>query len=144
MCPIATLDNYTSVATQDVDWALGSIASAGGFERAGKLRFIAVAPAHRHVLYPDVPATAELQNLQEFQVSGWAGLFAPHAIDDTQRDRLSTDIGRALAAPEVVENYRTLGYEAPQLDATAFAELIRRETAAWSDTIRKVGLRLDS
>jgi tripartite-type tricarboxylate transporter receptor subunit TctC len=135
---------YTAVATQDVDWALGSIASAGGFERSGKLRFLALAASHRDALYPAVPATAEFPELKDFQVSGWAGLFAPHAIDDAQRDRLSADVAQALVAPEVAEHYRTLAYEAPLLDAKAFADLIRHETVAWSDVIRKVGLRLDT
>src|SRR5262249_4787844 len=38
---------YAAVASQEVDWALGSIASAGALERGGKLRFVALAAARR-------------------------------------------------------------------------------------------------
>jgi tripartite-type tricarboxylate transporter receptor subunit TctC len=34
---------YAAVGTQEVDWAFGSAASAGGMQRAGKLRYLAVA-----------------------------------------------------------------------------------------------------
>ena len=47
---------YGGVSNREVDWALGSVASAGGLERAGKLRFLAVAAPTRDPLYPNVPS----------------------------------------------------------------------------------------
>jgi tripartite-type tricarboxylate transporter receptor subunit TctC len=134
---------YASVATGDVDWALASIASAGALERAGKLRFIALAAPKREPAYPDVPATAELASTRGYEVSAWAGLFAPHALPLQVRDRIAADVADALASPEIVERYRMLGYEAPNLNPAAFTELIQRETREWAETIRMAGLRLD-
>ena len=133
---------YAAVATGEVDWALGSIASAGGFERAGKLRFLAIAAPTRDPLYPNVPATAEFASVRGYEVSGWAGLFGPGAMPTATRDRLAGEIIDALAAPEVVERYRTLGYEAPKLNPDEFAQLIRRETAGWAEVIRVAHLTL--
>jgi tripartite-type tricarboxylate transporter receptor subunit TctC len=112
-------------------------------ERAGKIRFIALAAPRRDSLYPQVPATSESPTLRGFEVTGWTGLFAPKAISAQRRDQLSSDIAAALALPDVVEQYRALGYEAPALDAGAFTELIRRETRAWGETIETAHLRLD-
>jgi tripartite-type tricarboxylate transporter receptor subunit TctC len=134
---------YGAVANQEVDWALGSIASAGGFERAGRLRFLAIAAPTRDPLYPDVPATAELPSVRGYEVSGWAGLFGPGALPTPTRDRLAGEIADALAVPEVIERYRTLGYEAPKLSPDDFALLIRKETAGWAEVIRVAHLRLD-
>jgi tripartite-type tricarboxylate transporter receptor subunit TctC len=134
---------YGAVATREVEWALGSAASAGALERAGKLRFIALAGPARDPLYPQVPATAESPTLKGFEVAGWTGLFAHARVAPEVRDRLSADIAAALAAPEVMERYRSLGYESPDIATTAFADLIRRETFSWSDTIRVAHLRLD-
>jgi tripartite-type tricarboxylate transporter receptor subunit TctC len=50
---------YAAVASREVAWALGSVASAGALERAGKLRFIAMAGPSRDPLYPNVPSSAE-------------------------------------------------------------------------------------
>jgi len=134
---------YAAVANGDVAWALGSAASAGGFERAGRIRFIALAGPTRDPLYPQVPATAESPTMRGYEVSGWTGLFAPKSISPELRDRLSADIAAALAVSEVVDRYRALGYEAPELSAPAFTDLIRRETQAWREVLQVAHLRLD-
>ena len=134
---------YGAVGNQEVDWALGSIASAGGFERAGRLRFLAIAAPTRDPLYPDVPATSELPSVRGYEVSGWVGLFGPGTLPIAARDRLAGEIAGALTVPEVVERYRALGYEAPKLSPDEFAQLIRKETAGWADVIRVAHLRLD-
>ena len=134
---------YAAVASREVDWALGSAASAGPLERAGKLRFLALAAAARDPLYPNVPAAAELPNLRGFEVSAWAGLFAPAGTPPAQVERIAADLGQALDRPEVQERYRGLGYEAPRLSPAAYAELIRRETTAWGEVIRAADLKLD-
>jgi tripartite-type tricarboxylate transporter receptor subunit TctC len=134
---------YAAVATREVDWALGSVASAGGLERAGKLKFLAVAAAARDPLYPNVPATAELPALRGFEVAAWAGLFASRATPAGVAERIAADMREALDKPEVVERYRTFGYEAPRLTTAAYAQLIRDETAAWGSVIRNANLKLD-
>lgn len=134
---------YAAVASKEVDWALGSIASAGSLEKAGRLRFIALAAAARDPQYPAVPATSELPSVRGFDVSAWAGLFAPAAAPAAVRARIAADIAEVLAIPAVAERYRTLGYELPRMSPAAFTELIRRETAAWREVIAAANLTLD-
>ncbi|RSZ30809.1 tripartite tricarboxylate transporter substrate binding protein [Variovorax beijingensis] len=134
---------YAAVATKEVDWALGSIASAGALERAGKLRFIALAAPRRDPSYPNVPATSELSNLREFDVSAWAGLFAARSTPAPVVEQLVADLRDALDRSDVVERYRTFGYEAPRLAPEAYSQLIRRETTAWGQIIRTANLKLD-
>src|SRR5499427_2092129 len=134
---------YGAVASQDVDWALGSNASAGGLEKAGKLRFIALAAPARDPQYPNVPCTAELASVRGYEVSAWAGLFAPRAIPVATRDRLASDIADALAAPDIMTRYASIGFESPRLSPDAFGDLIRRETLAWRANIQEAHLRLD-
>jgi tripartite-type tricarboxylate transporter receptor subunit TctC len=134
---------YSAVASKDVDWALGSAASAGALERAGKVRFIAMAGPGRDPLYPQVPSTQKSASTRGFESSGWTALAGPRGLAAAQRDQLSADIAEALASPEVVERYRALGYEMPVLDARALVELIHRESKAWGEVIRSADLRLD-
>lgn len=134
---------YAAVANQEVDWALGSAASAGAMERSGRIRFIALAAAARDPLYPNVPATAELPSLRGYEVSGWTGLFAPRGAPAAVREKITADVAEVLASPEVAERYRAIGYEAPAVGGAAFAELIRRESQAWGAVIRASNLRLD-
>ena len=89
-----------------------------------------------------MPAAAELTSVRGYEVSGWAGLFGPGSISSATRDRLAGEIADALAAPEIVERYKTLGYEAPKINPDEFAQLIRRETAGWAGVIRVAHLTL--
>lgn len=134
---------YAAVSSRDVDWALGSAASAGPLEKAGRLRFIALAAPARDPQYPTVPATSELPSVRGFEVSAWTGLFAPAAAPDTVRARIATDIADVLTHPAVAERYRTFGYELPRMSPAAFTELIRRETSAWGEVIAAANLTLD-
>ena len=134
---------YASVATKEVDWALASIASAGAMERAGRIRFIALAAAKRDPLYPNVPATGEMPTLRGYAVSGWTGLLAPKGAPAAVRERITADIAEVLATEDVLERYRAIGYEAPAVGGTAFTDLIRHESQAWATTIRAANLKLD-
>ena len=134
---------YAAVSTKEVDWALGSVASAGPMERSGRIRFLAVAAPARDPAYPNVPATAEIASLRGFEVSAWAGLFAPKALPSAIRDQIGADIKAVMARPDIVERNRSFGYEVPPLSPAAFAELIVRETSDWRPIIKSVDLRLD-
>jgi tripartite-type tricarboxylate transporter receptor subunit TctC len=134
---------YTAVSNKELDWALGSIASAGSMERSGKIRFIAVAAPLRDKLYPDVPCTAEMTALKGYEVNGWAGLFAPRSAPAPVRAQLVADLAEVLKSPVTRERYAAMGYEAPDLSADAFGNLIVRETDTWAGVIRTASLHLD-
>lgn len=134
---------YTAVANKELDWALGSAASAGSMERSGRIRFLAVAAPNRDRLYPEVPCTAELPGLQGYLVQGWAGLFAPRATPQAVSERIAADLAGALKTPTVRERYASLGFEAPDISLQAFDDLIRRETDAWAGIIQQAAVRVD-
>jgi tripartite-type tricarboxylate transporter receptor subunit TctC len=134
---------YTAVATQEVQWALGSVASAGGMEKGGRVRFITLAGAQRSPLYPNVPTTGESPGTKGFEINAWVGLFAPRGTPKAVRDKISADVAEAMASPELVERYRTLGYENMNLGPDQFATLIRQETQTWKKTIEDANLKLD-
>lgn len=138
-----TVQLYTAVATREVDWALGSIASAGPLEKSGKIKFIAVAAPKRFMLFPNVPASSESASAKSFDVTGWTGIFAPRGTPKDIRDRIANDVSEVLAAPEMVERYKTFGYEDRHLQTDAFANYISKESADWKKVVNAAGLRLD-
>jgi tripartite-type tricarboxylate transporter receptor subunit TctC len=134
---------YTAVANKELDWALGSAASAGNMERSGRIRFVAFAAAQRDKLYPNVPCTAESPTLRGFEVKGWVGLFAPQSAPLDVRRKIAGDVAEVLKSPEPAERYADLRYEAPDLTPEAFADVIKRETEAWAGVVQTAHLRLD-
>jgi tripartite-type tricarboxylate transporter receptor subunit TctC len=138
-----TVQLYTAVANGEVDWALGSIASAGPLEKSGRLKFITVAAAKRFSVYANVPASSESSLAKSFVVTGWDGIFAPRGTPRDIREKIANDISEVLASPEMVERYKTFGYEDPRLSTDAFASHISEESAEWKKIVTKAGLRLD-
>jgi tripartite-type tricarboxylate transporter receptor subunit TctC len=134
---------YAAVATQEVDWALGSAGSAGPLVKAGRLRFLAFTGPQRLETYPQVPSVDETAASRGYDVSAWTGLFAPRGTPLALRNRIAADIARVLAAPEAGERYRDWGYSQFNVATDAYAQVITRETANWGGLIRKAGLRLD-
>ena len=70
---------YTSVATGELAFALGSSATAGPLQRANKLRFLAVAAPKRTAAFPDVPTVAESAGIPGFSAEPWNGV-KPSAV----------------------------------------------------------------
>ena len=135
---------YTAVATKEVDWALGSAASSGEWERSGRLRFLALAAPARDPQFPNVPATAELPSLRGYEVTAWTGLFGPKPMPVAAHDRLIRELSKVMAKPEVQQRYRAISFEAPNIMGDAFSDLIGRETQAWAEIIRAANLKLDN
>jgi tripartite-type tricarboxylate transporter receptor subunit TctC len=134
---------YLAVANKEVDWAFGSVASAGALERSGKLRFIMLASDKREALYPNVPCSGEIASVKGLNVNAWSALFAPAGLPANTRTQLASDIKSALTNPTVVANYRTFGYEAPLLSFDEINAQIKRETASWQQIIKNGNLKLD-
>ncbi len=134
---------YTAVATGEVDFALGSNATAGPLQRAGKLRFLAVAAPRRVSGHRDVPTVAESGGPAGFEVSGWTTIAAPRGLPRTVADRIQRDIERALAEPDMREKFAALGYEPFTATREQFAQAIQAESARQAEVIRRTKASLD-
>lgn len=134
---------YIAVANGEVDWALGSLGSAGPLEKSGRLKFITVAALTRYSLYPNVPASSESSTAKNFTLTGWNGIFAPPGTPKEIREKIANDISEVLASPQLVERYKISGYEDPKLATDAFARQISKESAEWKKVVTEAGLKLD-
>ena len=69
---------YPAVGNRKLDWAFGSVASAGGMERAGRIRFIALATPGRDALHPAVPTTDGIASVRGLQAEteSWGPIIA--------------------------------------------------------------------
>ncbi len=134
---------YMAVANREVDWALGSAASAGALEKAGKLRFLAITGPARSKAYPQVPSVDDRPGTKGYEVAAWTGLFSPKGTPKAVREKISADVLEVLRLADVVERYSGFGYEVFDAGPDAYADAIRRETASWADVIRAANLKLD-
>ncbi len=134
---------YTSVATGDLDFALGSNATAGALQRAGKIRFLAVASPKRLSAFPDVPTFAEAGGPKDFEVSGWTTVAAPPGLPKAVSEKIQRDIEKVLAEPDIREKFTSFGYEPFTATREQFGQYIKAESTRFAEVIQKTKAALD-
>ena len=110
--------------------------------KAGKLRGLAVTGKRRSAAFPELPTIGEFY--PGYEVTIWLGLFAPASTPPAVLDRLRTEVGNALAQPDLKQKLMVAG----GLDAFAttpgeFAALIRRDYDKYGRVVRQVGVKVD-
>ena len=120
------------------------VESGGGLPmiRAGKLRPLAVVSARRMPTLPDVPTFAEL-GYKDLEVYAWQGVVVPKATPKPVADKLSAELQKAVAAPEVRRKLMELGLEVNPSDANLMAAYMATETALWHPIVKQRGIRAD-
>lgn len=110
--------------------------------RAGKLVPLGVFSPKRLAALPNVP-TLEEQGIGDTEVYAWQGMVVPAATPRELTARLSTELGRAIAVPEVTRKLQDFGLEPIPGSAEQMAQYVRSETARWHALIRERNLTLD-
>ncbi len=76
-----TTQLYSAVATSELDFALGTNATAGPLYRAGMVKYLAVAaPRRLSGQFKDMLKVAESGGPKGFEVKGWAAIAAQKGL----------------------------------------------------------------
>jgi len=134
---------YTGVANGELNFALGTLATAGPMQRAGKIRFIAVTAPKRHPAFPDVPTVSESGGPAGYEMTGWTTVAAPKGVPKPVSDKIQKDIEAALAEPDIKERYATFGYDVFPATRDQFNTFIAAESAKYADVVKRAKASLD-
>jgi len=100
---------------------------------AGTVKAYAVSAPERLVMLPDVPTAREAG--VNYEMSIWAGLFAPKGVPPEVVSKLSDALDKALDEPVVRETISKLGGSIPAKEErkpAAFDRFVRSEIARWA------------
>ena len=78
--------------------------------RSGKLKALAVAASSRSPLLPQVPSFREL-GYADLEFGNWIGAIAPAAMAPVLTDKISAEVLKAVATPQVRERLAALGLD---------------------------------
>ncbi len=134
---------YLAVSTGEVDWAMGSLASAGPLLKAGKLRLVAIADDTRSTVFPNVPTFAESGGPKNIIARSWVAVMAPKGTPASVVSILNRSINDVLAQPEVVEKFSTFGFVPYRLAPAAIAALIDSEMVFYSEMVKRTGASIE-
>ena len=108
--------------------------------RSGRLKVLAVTTTKRATALPDVPTVAEL-GYPGYELAAWYGVLAPARTSAVIVDRLSAELAKAVAVPDVREKLLALGIEPEGSTPGGFTEHLRNEIARWTPIIANAGVK---
>ena len=110
--------------------------------KVGKLRALATATQKRIAALPDVPTFAEA-GMPEFTVPSWIAVVVPAATPKDIVERLSREIGTAVASAEVAKVYTQINMIPSTSSPEQFSRFIQNESAKWSGWVKSLGITVD-
>jgi tripartite-type tricarboxylate transporter receptor subunit TctC len=120
-----------------------NLASALPHIQSGKVRALAVTTLGRSSFLKDIP-TLDESGLRGFDLTTWWGVMAPAKTPDAAVERLFTEIGKAMEAPEVSERLRAMGSETRGLRSPAeFTAFVERERQVYAGLVKRSGATAD-
>ena len=108
--------------------------------QSGKLRALALTGAKRWKGMPDVPTMQEA-GLKDFDVINWFGLWLPAGAPPELVDRLQAEMVKALADPDVRQQFEAQGLEGVGSKPDDFARFVAKEAQVTRDIARRIGAK---
>jgi tripartite-type tricarboxylate transporter receptor subunit TctC len=134
---------YTSVATGEVAWAYGSIATAGALMRSDKLRFLAVADKTRSTALPNVPTLEEAGGPKGVDALTWVALMAPAGTPAAVVNEINAAVNDAVNQPDLKERLANFGFFASTGPAQQVADLTRQDRTRYAEVLKQVKVQVD-
>ena len=132
----------TDLLGGQVPVAFGVLPPALGNLKAGTLRAIAVSSKTRFSLLPDVP-TFDESGMPGFEAVLKYGLLAPHGTPPAIVEKLSAEVRKAVADPEVQKRIQFEGGDPLTSTAAEYTADIDKEEKKWSGLVHKLGLKVE-
>ena len=104
--------------------------------KSGNLKLLAVTESARSPQLPDTPTVAE--TLPGYELVVWYGAFGPKDLPKEITERLSTEINRIVALPEVRSKMSAIGVEVVTSTPAGFAKTLQQDAAKFTKLIREL------
>jgi tripartite-type tricarboxylate transporter receptor subunit TctC len=128
----------TNVLGGSISFTFADLANALAQQKSGKLKGLAVTSEKRSPLAPEVPAIAE--ELKGYELIAWFALMAPAGTPKDIVAGLHGATAKALAKPEVVARFGTLGTDIAPMDPAQLEAFIKSEIAKWARMAKEAGI----
>lgn len=138
-----TAQLYAAVATGEINWAYGSVATAGGLVRGNKLRFLAVADSKRSAAMPEVPTLEEAGGPKGLDALSWVALMAPKDTPAAVVADINKAVNEALASSDIQEKMASFDFTVSTGPAQQVADLMQADRARYAEVLKRVKVSID-
>lgn len=134
--------SMTDLIGGQVPVAIDTVSASRSFIASGKLKALGVTSLKPSALLPGVKTVAA-QGVDGFQVVAWNALYVPHGTPAAVVQKLSAELAKVLAQPEVKQRLLELGHEPASGTPAELAEFAKVERQKWGPLIVRVGLKAE-
>ena len=127
---------FSDVATGRVGLIIEGYSGIAGPARSGQVKLIAVATAKRLPEFPDVPTVAE--TIPGFQATGWAVLVAPLGTPQAIVSKVSADLAKVSADPDLNSKLSKLGAYTNPMTVAQTTDFVHKQQAMWQPVLDEI------
>jgi tripartite-type tricarboxylate transporter receptor subunit TctC len=109
--------------------------------KAGRVRVLATAGAHRADYAPDIPTVAEA-GVPGYESSNWFGIYGPKGLPPALAQKWNQAVNQYLKTPPAQEHFRKSYLRIVGGSVADFAAYHKAETARWGKIISSGGIKL--
>jgi len=124
----------TDVMGGHVQLMISSLPPALQHTRTGRLRALAVSSAERSQFVPELPTMAE-SGIKGYSAELWWGLVAPALTPDVVIRRVSSELQKILAAPDLHQRFSGEAAIPSPITPEEFAAVISRDLNMWKKVV---------
>ena len=111
--------------------------------KSGRLRGIAVTGEARSAVLPDIPTMAEA-GLPGVETQTWQAIFAPAGTPKEVVEKLSAEVRRILALPEITARLAGQGVNPMPTTPDEFTALMRSDSAKIAKIIKAANIKIEN
>jgi tripartite-type tricarboxylate transporter receptor subunit TctC len=133
----------TDVMSGQVDYMVETVAAVAPHLKSGRLKTFGVSTGKRAAALPDVPTLADAGGLPDYDIGAWIGYAVPAG---TPRDivlRLSAEMQKALAAPDLKERLLNAGLDPVDVPLDQLPAFMRREQERYAAIIKGANIKVE-
>jgi tripartite-type tricarboxylate transporter receptor subunit TctC len=133
----------TDVMNGEVSYMIETVASVAGHVKSGRLRALGVSTLRHAAALPDVPTLAEAAGVPDYDAAAWIGYAAPAGTPKDIVARLSTELQKALQAPDMKEKLLNAGLDPVASTPEELPAFMRKEQERYAAVIRDSNIKID-
>ena len=111
--------------------------------RTGRLKALAISGATRSPVLPQVPTFAE-GGMPGFTAKNWFGILAPAGTPQPVIRKISAEIARILALPDIREKLLSQGMDPFISTPEEFGALLKADLALYAKIIKAANIKLEN
>jgi len=111
--------------------------------QAGKIKALGITSLKRMEVAPNIPTVEESGGIKGFEFVSWYGLWAPKNLPTDVSAKLSSDLAKVMARPEIKERLSGMGFNPIGSDSAQFAKYVTDEMAKYSKIITDAKIKME-